>query len=193
MSELTHIDSKGQARMVDVGAKDSTRRHARASGFISMQPDTLTRIVEGTTAKGDVLATARIAGIMASKRTSDLIPLCHPLNITNSAVELSPVDTGQRSDGKVGIYVEATLGVTGQTGIEMEALTAVSVACLTIYDMCKAIDRSMEIDEIMLLKKEGGKSGLWIRDGIEVSENSTKGTEHANSAVGSSGSNVIVS
>jgi cyclic pyranopterin phosphate synthase len=161
MSELSHIDNKGQARMVDVGAKDETQRTAIAQGFIAMAPETLALIVDGTAAKGDVLATARIAGIMGSKRTSDLIPLCHPLNITKSAVELTPVSAGERSDGQVGIQVLATLGVTGKTGIEMEALTAVSIACLTIYDMCKAVDRGMEITEICLLRKEGGKSGLW--------------------------------
>ena len=162
--ELTHLDSKGQARMVDVGAKDDTERTAIAEGFVSMQPDTLAMIVDGDTPKGDVLATARIAGIMGSKQTSSLIPLCHPLNITSSAVELVPVTAGQRDDGKVGIAITATQKVTGKTGIEMEALTAVSVACLTIYDMCKAVDRGMEIDGIHLLRKEGGKSGLWERD-----------------------------
>jgi cyclic pyranopterin phosphate synthase len=164
MAELTHIDSKGAARMVDVGAKADTERVAVAEGFVAMAPETLTMIVDGTAAKGDVLATARIAGIMGSKRTADLIPLCHPLNITKSAVDLTPVAAGQRSDGLVGIHVLATLGVTGKTGIEMEALTAVSVACLTIYDMCKAVDRGMEISEIRLLRKAGGKSGLWVRD-----------------------------
>lgn len=161
--ELTHLDSKGQARMVDVGAKDETERTAIAEGFVSMHPDTLAMIVEGDAPKGDVLATARIAGIMGSKQTSSLIPLCHPLNITSSAVELVPVTAGQRDDGRVGIAITATLKVTGKTGIEMEALTAVSVACLTIYDMCKAVDRGMEIDGIHLLRKEGGKSGLWER------------------------------
>jgi cyclic pyranopterin phosphate synthase len=160
---LTHLDSKGQAHMVDVSAKDDTKRIALAEGFVAMQPETLALIVEGTAAKGDVLATARIAGIMAAKQTSNLIPLCHPLNITKSAVELAPVGAGERADGRVGIAVTATLGVTGKTGIEMEALTAVSVACLTIYDMCKAVDRGMEIGEIHLVLKEGGKSGLWER------------------------------
>jgi len=163
MSELSHIDAAGHARMVDVGAKDDTTRVAIAEGFVAMAPETLAMIVEGTAPKGDVLAVARVAGIMASKRTSELIPLCHPLAITKSAVELEPVYAGKRADGAVGIQVTATLGVTGKTGIEMEALTAASVACLTIYDMCKAVDRGMEIGEIRLLRKEGGKSGLWER------------------------------
>jgi cyclic pyranopterin phosphate synthase len=149
--------------MVDVGAKDDTVRVAVAEGFVAMDPATLAMIVDGTAPKGDVLATARIAGIMAGKRTPDLIPLCHPLNITRSAVELAPVHAGERADGRVGIHITATLGVTGKTGIEMEALTAASVACLTIYDMCKAVDRGMEIGEVRLLRKEGGKSGLWER------------------------------
>ena len=163
MTGLTHIDSAGHARMVDVGSKDDTVRFAIAEGFIAMAPETLAMILENTVPKGDVLATARIAGIMASKRTADLIPLCHPLNITKSAVELEAVSAGERADGLVGMRVTATLGVTGKTGIEMEALTAVSVACLAIYDMCKALDRGMEIGEIRLLRKEGGKSGLWER------------------------------
>jgi cyclic pyranopterin phosphate synthase len=163
MGELTHIDGKGAAHMVDVGAKDSTVRLAVAEGFVAMASDTLAMILEGNAPKGDVFAVARVAGIMAGKQTSSLIPLCHPLNITKAAVELSPVHAGQRADGRVGVRVEATLGVTGKTGIEMEALTAVSVACLTIYDMCKAVDRGMEIGGIRLLHKSGGKSGLWER------------------------------
>jgi cyclic pyranopterin phosphate synthase len=161
---LTHLDESGAARMVDVSAKDDTVRIAIAEGFVTMDPATLAMIVEGIAPKGDVLATARIAGIMAGKRTAELIPLCHPLSITKSAVELEPVDAGVREDGRVGIHITATLGVTGKTGIEMEALTAVSVACLTIYDMCKAVDRGMEICEVRLLHKEGGKSGVWERD-----------------------------
>ena len=149
--------------MVDVGEKEVTNRLAKAEGFVCMAPETLAMIVEGTAPKGDVLATARLAGIMASKRTADLIPLCHPLNITKSAVDLTPFAPSTHPEGKVGIHVEATLGVTGKTGIEMEALTAVSVACLTIYDMCKAVDRGMEISDIRLLHKEGGKSGTWDR------------------------------
>ncbi|MCL1847696.1 MAG: cyclic pyranopterin monophosphate synthase MoaC [Coriobacteriia bacterium] len=161
---LTHLDDKGAARMVDVGAKDDTERVAVAEGFIAMAPSTLALIVEGNAPKGDVLAVARVAGIMASKQTSHLIPLCHPLNITNATVELTPVPAGERPDGRVGIHVQATVKVTGKTGIEMEALTAVSVACLTVYDMCKAVDRGMEITDIRLLHKSGGKSGLWERE-----------------------------
>ncbi|MDR2108225.1 MAG: cyclic pyranopterin monophosphate synthase MoaC [Coriobacteriales bacterium] len=161
--QLTHLDERGAARMVDVSAKDDSVRIARAEGFVSMAPETLAMIVEGKAAKGDVLAVARIAGIMASKQTASLIPLCHPLNITKSAVELVPVEAAERTDGRPGIRITATLGVTGKTGIEMEALTAVSVACLTIYDMCKAVDRGMEIGEIRLLHKSGGKSGTWER------------------------------
>lgn len=164
MSELTHINSRGEARMVDVGEKAETDRLAKAEGFICMAPETLAMIVEGTAPKGDVLACARIAGIMGSKRTPDLIPMCHPLNITKSVVDLTPFAPGERADGKVGIHVLATLGVTGKTGIEMEALTAVSIACLTVYDMCKAVDRGMEIADIRLLHKEGGKSGTWDRE-----------------------------
>ncbi|MEF9925422.1 MAG: cyclic pyranopterin monophosphate synthase MoaC [Eggerthellaceae bacterium] len=161
--QLTHIDEKGDVRMVDVGAKPETERVAVAEGFIAMHPETLAMITEGTAAKGDVLACARVAGVMGAKQTSALIPMCHPLNITKAKVELTPVPAGVRADGKVGIHVSTTCGVTGKTGIEMEALTAASVACLTIYDMCKAIDRGMEIAELRLLKKDGGKSGLWQR------------------------------
>ena len=160
---LTHIDEKGDVRMVDVSAKPDTERIAVAEGFISMQPSTLDLIVEGRAAKGDVLACARVAGIMGAKRTSDLIPMCHPLNITKAKVECIPVFEGDRDDGLVGIRVEATCGVTGKTGIEMEALTGASIACLTIYDMCKAVDRGMEIGEVRLLLKDGGKTGLWTR------------------------------
>jgi cyclic pyranopterin phosphate synthase len=161
--QLTHLDENGAAHMVDVGAKDTTVRVAVAEGFIAMAPATLAMIVEGTAPKGDVLAVARVAGIMAGKQTASFIPLCHPLNITSAAVELTPVHAGQREDGRMGIRVQATLGVTGKTGIEMEALTAASVACLTVYDMCKAVDRGMEIGEVRLLHKSGGKSGLWER------------------------------
>lgn len=160
---LTHVDEKGAVRMVDVGAKAETQRIAVAEGFIAMQRGTLDLIVSGTAAKGDVLACARVAGIMASKQTSSLIPMCHPLLITKSKVECEPVFEGARSDGRVGIHVLATCGVTGKTGIEMEALTAASIACLTVYDMCKAVDRGMEIMDVRLLKKDGGKTGLWER------------------------------
>ena len=161
--KLTHIDEKGEVRMVDVSQKADTERVAVAEGFIAMHPETLDMIAGGTAKKGDVLACARVAGVMAAKRTSDLIPMCHPLNITKAKVECEPVFAGERVDGRVGVHVLCTCGVTGKTGIEMEALTAASVACLTVYDMCKAVDRGMEISEIRLLKKDGGKTGLWLR------------------------------
>ena len=153
---LTHIDEKGDVRMVDVSEKDITKRVAVAEGFISMHPDTLALIVEGKAAKGDVLACARVAGVMAAKQTSTLI--------TKAKVECEPVHACEREDGRVGIHVTTTTGVTGKTGIEMEALTAASVACLTIYDMCKAVDRGMEIMDVRLLLKDGGKTGLWTRE-----------------------------
>ncbi len=162
--QLTHIDENGDVRMVDVSQKADTERVAVAEGFISMKPETLALIVEGKAAKGDVLACARVAGVMAAKKTSDLIPMCHPLNITKAKVECEPVREGERADGRVGIHVVTTCGVTGKTGIEMEALTAASVACLTVYDMCKAVDRGMEITDVRLLKKDGGKTGLWLRE-----------------------------
>ena len=162
--KLTHIDEKGDVRMVDVSAKPDTERIAVAEGFISMHQETLDLIVEGKAAKGDVLACARVAGVMAAKQTSTLIPMCHPLNITKAKVECEPVGAGEREDGRVGIHITTTCGVTGKTGIEMEALTAASIACLTVYDMCKAVDRGMEIMDVRLLKKDGGKTGLWLRD-----------------------------
>ncbi len=161
---LTHIDEQGDVRMVDVSEKADTQRIAVAEGFISMRQETLDLITSGEAAKGDVLACARVAGVMAAKKTSDIIPMCHPLNITKAKVSCTPVQAGQREDGRVGIHVVTTCGVTGKTGIEMEALTAASVACLTIYDMCKAVDRGMEIMDVRLLKKDGGKTGLWLRD-----------------------------
>ena len=162
--QLTHIDEQGAVRMVDVSQKSDTERVAVAEGFISMKPETLALIVEGKAAKGDVLACARVAGVMAAKQTSSLIPMCHPLNITKAKVECAPVEAGEREDGRAGIHVTTTCGVTGKTGIEMEALTAASVACLTVYDMCKAVDRGMEIMDVRLLKKDGGKTGLWLRE-----------------------------
>ena len=162
--QLTHIDEQGDVRMVDVSEKADTQRIAIAEGFISMHQETLDLIVSGHAVKGDVLACARVAGVMAAKKTSDIIPMCHPLNITKAKVSCEPVQAGEREDGRVGIHVVTTCGVTGKTGIEMEALTAASVACLTIYDMCKAVDRGMEIMDVRLLKKDGGKSGLWERD-----------------------------
>ena len=153
MSELSHLDAEGHAHMVDVGAKDATEREAIARGVVLMQPATLRRIVVGDLPKGDVLAVARVAGIMAAKRAPDLIPLCHPLLLTYVAVELQPGPGGDT------LLIEATVRTTGKTGVEMEALTAVSAAALTIYDMCKAIDRGMRISDIRLAEKRGGKSG----------------------------------
>jgi len=153
MSKLTHLDDKGQARMVDVSAKDATTRLATARGRIAMTAETLAMITEGRAKKGDVLAAARIAGILAAKKTHELIPLCHPLLISGVSVDFTP-DMKASS-----IEVEATVKVEGKTGVEMEALTAVSVACLTIYDMCKSADRAMRIGDIRLVEKSGGKSG----------------------------------
>lgn len=170
---LTHVDARGDVRMVDVSEKAVTKRTALAEGTILMHPETQAMVLEDRAKKGDVLACARVAGIMAAKRTSDLIPMCHPLPITKAKVEIEPIPAdaahaapdgpAPRSDGRVGFHVLATTGVTGVTGIEMEALTAASVACLTIYDMCKAVDRGMEIVDVRLLRKEGGRSGLWER------------------------------
>ncbi len=164
MGVLTHVDENGEVRMVDVSEKAVTSRLAIAEGSIFMHPDTLDMIVEGRAAKGDVLATARVAGIMGAKATSSIIPMCHPLNITKAKIEIEPITAGEREDGRVGLRITATTGVDGKTGIEMEALTAASVACLTVYDMCKAVDRGMEIGEVHLLRKEGGRTGLWTRD-----------------------------
>jgi cyclic pyranopterin phosphate synthase len=150
---LTHIDPKGEARMVDVSAKPATERMAIAEGRVIMSEATLDLIVSGNAKKGDVLGTARVAGIMAAKRTSDLIPLCHPLALSKVTVDIMP-------DQKLpGCIVQATVKVTGPTGVEMEALTAVSVACLTIYDMIKAVERGARIEGIHLIEKKGGKSG----------------------------------
>ena len=155
MSGLTHLDEKGRARMVDVSAKGETERVAVAAGTVQMQEATLDLILAGGIAKGDVLATARIAGIMGAKRTPDLIPLCHPLTLSSVSVDLIPDKTRNAID------ITATAKIVGRTGVEMEALTAVSVAALTLYDMCKAVDRGIRITEIRLLQKSGGKSGPW--------------------------------
>lgn len=154
-SQLTHIDAKGEARMVDVSAKPDTERMAVAEGQVIMTRKTLDLIAKGNAAKGDVLGTARVAGIMAAKRTSDLIPLCHPLALSKVTLDIAP------DDGLPGCRVEASVKVTGPTGVEMEALTAVSVACLTIYDMIKAVERGVHIEGIRLLEKRGGKSGIY--------------------------------
>ena len=154
--ELTHFDAQGQAHMVDVGAKASTHRVAVARGRISMLPATLALVQSGTAKKGDVLGIARLAGIMGAKKTSDLIPLCHPIALTRVAVEFE-IDAAAHA-----IDCTATAECAGQTGVEMEALTAVQVALLTVYDMCKAVDRGMTISDVRLLEKKGGKSGHWV-------------------------------
>lgn len=155
MSKLTHLDDKGQARMVDVAAKDVTEREARAEAYIRMAPETLAMIVDGQHPKGDVLAVARIAGIMAAKKTHELIPLCHSLNLSSVKVELTPGDDG------ASVHILTFCKLFAQTGVEMEALTAASVAALTLYDMCKAVDRGMVIEGVRLLEKKGGRSGHW--------------------------------
>lgn len=154
---LTHIDKDGNARMVDVSEKKATMREAVARGFVSMRPETVHLILDKSIPKGDVIATARIAGIMAAKKTWELIPMCHPLNLTSVSVELTV------EEGKSRVRIEATAKTFGQTGVEMEALTAVSVAALTIYDMCKAVDKEMMLSEMVLVEKRGGKSGEFRR------------------------------
>ena len=155
MAGLTHFDREGRAHMVDVSAKEETARTAVAEGHVEMSAETLALIVEGRAAKGDVLGVARLAGIMGAKRTSELIPLCHPLPISKVSVELTP------DEDLPGVRIEATVRTTGRTGVEMEALTAVSTAALTLYDMVKAVEKSMRIGGILLLMKEGGKSGRY--------------------------------
>ena len=158
MSQLTHIDKAGNAHMVDVSDKHVTSRSATAKARVEMLAETLALILDGKAKKGDVLATARIAGIMAAKKTSELIPLCHPLMISKVSVEFAP-DVASSS-----IEVAATVKVEGKTGVEMEALTACSIACLTLYDMCKAADRSMKITDLRLVEKSGGKSGHFMAE-----------------------------
>jgi cyclic pyranopterin phosphate synthase len=150
---LSHVDAEGRARMVDVGAKDDTRREATARGRVTMRPETLALIASGGLPKGDVLAVAQLAGIIAAKRTPDLIPMCHPLLLTGIDVTLAPDEQASC------VEIEATVRTTGKTGVEMEALTAVAVAALTVYDMCKAADRAMRIEAVRLVRKAGGKSG----------------------------------
>lgn len=157
MSDLTHLDQDGRASMVDVGHKDTTSREAVAEGSVYMAPATLTAIRDGAVPKGDVLSSARIAGIMAAKRTPDLIPLCHPLPLTKIAIDFQIDEAGSR------VIITSTVRCRGQTGVEMEALTAVSVAALTIYDMAKALEKTMSIGNVQLLQKRGGKSGDWQR------------------------------
>ncbi len=157
--QLSHIDESGRARMVDVSAKDETARVAVAKGRVAMQAETLRLLLAGEIAKGNVLTTAQVAGIMAAKKTHELIPMCHPLLLTGIAVDLEP----DESAGAV--EITATVRTTGKTGVEMEALTAVSVAALTVYDMCKAVDRGMRIEGLRLVSKTGGKSGDWSAEG----------------------------
>ena len=155
MSKLTHFDAQGQAHMVDIGEKNDTERVAIATGSVRMMPSTLQLILEGNAKKGDVLGVARIAGIQASKKTSDLIPLCHPISLSKVSIEFS-IDEKNSA-----VHCTTTTHCVGKTGVEMEALTSTSVALLTIYDMCKAVDRGMVMSEIKLLEKQGGKSGHW--------------------------------
>ncbi|HTF98958.1 MAG TPA: cyclic pyranopterin monophosphate synthase MoaC [Nitrospirota bacterium] len=158
MAELTHFDERGAARMVDVSAKAETVRVAVAEGRIFMQPETLSLILDRKVVKGDVFSVARIAGIMACKKTPELIPLCHPLNLSSVTIDFEP------DQEKHCVLIRATVRITGKTGVEMEALTAVSLAALTVYDMCKATDRTMTISEIRLMKKSGGRSGTFERE-----------------------------
>ena len=158
MTDLTHFDAKGDAHMVDVSDKDVTSRTATARGSVVMAADTLALITEGRAKKGDVLAVARLAGIMAAKKTPDIIPLCHPLALSKVSVELTPNAADHCVD------IEATVKVTGKTGVEMEALTAVSAAALTVYDMVKAVDKAMRLTEIRLVHKDGGRSGEYLAD-----------------------------
>ena len=153
---LSHVDERGQARMVDVGDKDITHRRAVASAFLAARPETVAMVIEGTAPKGDVLAAARLAGITAAKRTSDLIPLCHPLSLTHARVEIEP-STGT-AEAPAGFAIAAIVETDGKTGVEMEALTAAVVAGLTLYDMCKAVDRAMVLEDVRLLEKHGGRS-----------------------------------
>mgnify|MGYP001582607714 FL=1 len=162
MAEFTHFNESGRARMVDVSAKDSTERVGTAQATVLMLPATLEKIQRGKIAKGDVLAVAQVAGVMGAKKTPDLIPMCHPLLITS--VDISFKEESQpNQDGLCAIHIFATVKTTGQTGVEMEAMTAASVAALTIYDMCKAIDRGMSFSDVCLLSKSGGKSGTYTR------------------------------
>lgn len=158
MSGLSHFDEKGKPRMVDVGSKPETERRAVAKGSVYMKPETFQLIQDKKIAKGDVLSVAQVAGIMAAKKTSELIPMCHPLNITSIKMSLNP------DKEKSCIDIQAEVKITGKTGVEMEALTAVAVAGLTVYDMCKAVDKDMTISEIRLIEKSGGKSGIYKRN-----------------------------
>lgn len=158
MMELSHLDKNGKARMVDVSAKPLTEREAIAKGVVHIKPETMQLITDKAVPKGDVIAVAKVAGIMAAKKTSELIPMCHPLNITSVSLDITADETNSKMD------IEAKVRIVGQTGVEMEALTAVSVAALTIYDMCKAVDKGIIISDIMLMEKRGGKSGEFRRN-----------------------------
>lgn len=157
-NKLTHFNASGEAHMVDVGTKEITEREAVVEGRIFMHPDTLRLIMQGSHKKGDVLGIARVAGIMGAKKTSDLVPLCHPIMITNVELDLTPESESNS------VYCTCSVRCNGQTGVEMEALCAAQIALLTIYDMCKAVDRGMEITGVRLMKKAGGKSGTWLRE-----------------------------
>jgi len=159
MSTMTHVDEQGKASMVDITGKENTLREAVARGYVKMSAETLRQVVEAGIPKGDVLGTARIAGVMAAKRTADLIPLCHPLNLTSVEITFDAMEHEHR------IVIESQVKLEGKTGVEMEALVAVTAAALTIYDMCKAVDREMTISDIHLVRKRGGKSGDYIRRG----------------------------
>ena len=162
MAEFTHFNESGRARMVDVGAKASTERLATAQATVFLQPETLEKLRQGKIAKGDVLAVAQVAGVMGAKKTPDLIPMCHPILLTS--VDISFTETAEPDqEGRCAITITATAKTTGPTGVEMEAMTAASVAALTIYDMCKSVDRGMEINSIRLLEKTGGRSGHFLR------------------------------
>jgi len=161
-NKLTHLNEHGAAHMVDVGDKDITHRIARAEGYIFMSPETLKMIVDGKHKKGDVFATSRIAGIMAAKKCSELIPLCHSLNLSAVSVILESIEN---KNGQACVKVSSTCKLDAKTGVEMEALTAVSVACLTLYDMCKAVDKGMVIQQIRLMEKSGGRTGHYLRKG----------------------------
>jgi len=156
--ELTHLDTEGHAHMVDVGEKPETRRVGVAGAFVTMEPATLAMVLDAASKKGDVIAVARVAGIQAAKRTWELVPLCHPIALTRVSVDIEPA-----TDGRTGLAITATAETVGRTGVEMEALTAAAVAALTVYDMCKAVDRGMVVSDVRLLRKEGGRSGLWTR------------------------------
>ena len=158
MNELTHLNEQGEAHMVDVGAKSETEREARAESVVRMLPETLSMILEGKHKKGDVFAVVRIAGIQAAKKCWDLIPLCHPLMLTSIKLKIEP------NSAESTVRIEAVCRVGGKTGVEMEALTAASVAALTLYDMCKAVDKGMVIEQVRLLEKQGGKSGHWVAE-----------------------------